>query len=65
MYWTGKEYDKDGNLLNEYKNGSGHIKTLNEEGILTFEGEYLNGKKNGQGKLYSRKPYDYPPQVKI
>ena len=45
MYWTGKEYDKDGNLLNEYKNGSGHIKTLNEEGTLTFEGEYLNGKK--------------------
>ena len=45
MYWTGKEYDKDGNLLNEYKNGSGHIKILNEEGTLTFEGEYLNWKK--------------------
>ena len=46
--WNVKGYDDcEGNLIN----GKGFIKEYNEKGIL-FEGEYLNGKKNGKGKEY-------------
>ena len=32
------------------KNGKGYIKEFNDEGLLKFEGEYLNGTRNGKGK---------------
>ena len=36
----------------ELKNGTGKIKEYNQGGKLIFEGEYLNGKRNGKGKEY-------------
>ena len=53
--WNGKGYDKNGNVVYELINGNGKIKEyhLFSEKLL-FEGEYLNGKRNGFGKEYSR-----------
>ena len=36
----------------ELINGNGKVKEYNEYGELLFEGEYLDGKRNGQGKEY-------------
>ena len=33
-------------------NGKGYIKEYNDEGVLYFEGELLNGQRNGKGKQY-------------
>ena len=52
MKWTGKEYDMNNNIISEIKDGKGNIKEFlftNER----FEGEYLNGKRNGKGKVYN------------
>ena len=46
----GKVYDIYGNLITEIKE-NGFRKDYNG-GKLIFEGEYLNGKKNGKGKEY-------------
>ena len=51
--WDGKGYDEKGNVIYELKNGTGKIKIYSDEGDLYFEGEYLNGKKNGIGKEFS------------
>ena len=45
-------YDISGNTILEFKNGNGKGKEYNDEGKLIFEGEYLNGEKNGRGKEY-------------
>ena len=50
--WNGKGYDKQGNLVYELINGHGKILEYDEYG-LKFEGQYLNGMKNGFGKIYS------------
>ena len=51
--WNGKGYDENGNLIYELINGNGTVKEYNDfKGKLKFEGEYLNGKKNGKGKEY-------------
>ena len=50
--WNGKGYDKNDSIEYEIKNGQGHIKLYGNEGDLQFEGEYLNGSKNGKGKEY-------------
>ena len=34
------------------KDGKGYIKEYNIHGKLEFEGEYLNGERNGKGKEY-------------
>ena len=34
------------------KDGKGFIKEYDEDDKLRFEGEYLNGQKNGKGKEY-------------
>ena len=47
--WNGKGYDENGNMIYELKNGNGKVKE-NYFGDLIFEGEYLNGKRNGKGK---------------
>ena len=50
--WNGKGYDNKNNMVYELKNGSGYIKEYNYFGKLEFEGEYLNGERNGKGKEY-------------
>jgi len=51
--WNGKGYEGFGenNIVYELKNGKGYIKEYNS-GILSFEGEYLYGERNGKGKEY-------------
>ena len=50
--WNGKGYDENGNVIYELINGNGKVKEYDDNGILEFEGEYLNGKRNGKGKKY-------------
>ena len=42
------------NDLTELKDGKGIIKEYNEEGTLIYEGEYLNGERNGKGLEYTK-----------
>ena len=51
--WDGIEYDKNSNIINEFRKGRGHIKEYNSYDNLIFEGEYLNGERNGAGKEYN------------
>ena len=55
--WEGNIYDNNGNLLFKLSKGNGKIKEyINDPikgDILSFEGEYLNGKRNGKGKEYN------------
>ena len=39
-------------IVYSLKDGNGLIKEFNQFGELIFEGEYLNGKRNGKGKEY-------------
>ena len=48
--WNGKGYEENVNVINELINGNGKEKEYNYDGELVFEGEYLNGDKNGKGK---------------
>ena len=41
-----------GNIIYELSNGKGYIKEYDGNDELLFEGEYLNGKRNGKGKEY-------------
>ena len=50
--WNGKGYDENGNVIYELKNGNGKVKEYYDNGKIKFEGEYLNGKRNGKGKEY-------------
>ena len=50
--WNGKGYDENGNIIYELINGNGNVKEYWNDGKLKFEGEYLNGKRNGKGKEY-------------
>ena len=52
--WAGKGYDPFNNLIYELKDGKGLIKEYDKDGIKIFEGEYLNGQKNGKGKEYNQ-----------
>ena len=36
----------------ELKDGKGFVKEFNREGDLLYEGEYINGKRNGKGKTF-------------
>ena len=50
---NGKSYNKDGIMSLEIKDGNGKEEQYNYfYGKLIFEGEYLNGEKNGKGKEY-------------
>ena len=53
--WNGKGYDENGNVNYELINGKGTIKEYYDNGVLKFEGECLNGKRNGKGKEYNSK----------
>ena len=50
--WVGKGYNINGNLEFKIINGKGNIKKYDGYGKLTFEGEYINGERNGKGKEY-------------
>ena len=50
--WNGKTYDKNGILQCEIKEGKGNIKEYNVYSHLIYEGEYINGERNGKGKEY-------------
>ena len=50
--WTGKGYDENGNVDYELIDGNGTIKEYDDKGSLKYEGQYLNGKRNGMGKEY-------------
>ena len=45
-------YNIKGNIKWEIKDGKGHIKEYYKNGKLLFEGEYLNGERNGKGNEY-------------
>ena len=47
---NGKGYDENGNIIYELINGNGKVKEYWDSGKLKFEGEYLNGQRNGKGK---------------
>ncbi len=51
-WWTGKVYEYKDNNIYEINNGKGYLKYMAYWGTKNFEGEYLNGKKNGKGKEY-------------
>ena len=57
--WKGKGYDKLNNVVFEINDGKGLIKEYNDFGRLLFEGEYLNGKRNGKGKEYDDKKLEF------
>ena len=46
--WNGKGYNKN-NIIYELKDGKGYLKEYKNNKII-FEGEYINGLKNGYGK---------------
>jgi len=56
-----KEYKNDELIFEgEKKNGiiwNGKGKEYNDDNYLIYDGEYLNGKKHGKGKLYYYEKY--------
>ena len=53
LKWNGKGYDPDGKIVYELIDGNGKVKEYSGSfSKLIFEGDYLNGKKNGNGKEY-------------
>ena len=48
--WNGKGYDENNKIIYELINGTGKSKDYLEGWDLYFEGEYLDGKRNGKGK---------------
>ena len=50
--WNGKGFDPNNNIVYELKEGNGYVKEYYYNGNIQFEGEYLNGEKNGKGKEY-------------
>ena len=58
-YWNGKAYDYSEDKIYEFKNGNcNFFKEYDCEGNLVFEGEYVNGRKNGKGKEYYNSCYE-------
>ena len=50
--WNVKKYDKINNNIDKLKDWKGFMEEYKENGDLIFEGEYLNGERNGKGKEY-------------
>ena len=51
--WNGKIYNPQGVVECEIKEGKGYIKEYTCSGnFLLYEGEYLNGERNGKGKEF-------------
>ena len=53
--YNGKHYNKNNEILYELKEGKGYIYENDNFGNIIYEGEYLNGEKNGKGKEYYEK----------
>ena len=56
-YLNGKKYNGIGydiycNEVYTIKKGKGKFKEFFDDGVLKFEGEYLNGERNGKGKRF-------------
>ena len=51
--WKGKRYDSNSNFIYELKDGKGIVKEYYDD-KLEFEGEYVNGEKNGKAKEYRK-----------
>ena len=51
-YGMEKDINIEGKIEFEIKDGKGYIKEYNDNGRLIFEGEYINGQRNGKGKEY-------------
>ena len=66
--WEGIIYNKKDNLQFQIKNGNGKVKeySISQYNVtILFEGEYINGEKNGVEKKYGYKdkllnPYSLP-----
>jgi len=56
-FWNGKIYDSNNNIIDEWKEGKGFVKEYDKKGNILFEGEYINGERNGKGKEYN--DYNY------
>ena len=52
LHKVSKIYDSNNNKINSLNNKSGYYKLCDSHDILIFEGEYINGKRNGKGKKY-------------
>ncbi len=50
--WNGNIYDNRGNFSFKIKDGAGNGKEYDADGMLIYDGEYLDGKRNGKGKEY-------------
>ena len=46
------EYNKNKEIINEFRKWNGYLKTYYENGKLKLEGEYLEGERNGIFKQY-------------
>ena len=61
LKWNGTCYEEksknESSVISEIKDGKGFIKELDFYGYFKYEGEYLNGKRNGKGKEYSKYGY--------
>ena len=53
--WNGNIYNHNDNIIYKLDNGKNNIVKEYDYiiGTLVFEGEYLNGKRNGKGKEYN------------
>ena len=51
--FNGIGYDKNGNIIYELINGNGKVHEYYPD-ETSFKGEYLNGKRYGKGKIYSK-----------
>ena len=52
--YNGKGYDENGNIIYEIINGNGKVKEYDKGERLTFDGEYLNGRRwNGIFRIYN------------
>ena len=52
--WNGKGYNRKGDAIYELKDGKGKVKEYKEDELI-FEGEYINGRRNGRGIEYYSK----------
>ena len=50
--FTGIKYDNNGKMISKINNSYGLVKEYNIMDRLKFEGEYINGIRNGKGKEY-------------
>ena len=49
---NGIAYGSKNSIVYWLENGAGYVTKFSDDGTKTFEGNYLNGKRNGKGKEY-------------